>query len=809
MRTLLQDLRYGIRILLGSPGFAALAIFTVALGVGANTAIFSIVDGVLLRPLPYPDPDRIVQLSDTRGNSPGIPLSFTKFSFFRDHNRSFDSLAAADFTGSFTLGGAVHEVPIQVPGVRVSKDFFRVLGVAPALGRTFLDREDREGGDQVAIISHALWVSRFGSDPAMVGRTIALDDQSTTIVGVMGPEFDFPARTAVWVPRVFDITVLTRLQIANGAGFLSVIGRLGPGVEQTQALAEVRTLVRQYDAAHPGYLDATDGTDIVPLREQLVGNVRATLWILLGAVGLVLLIAAANVANLLLARAAGRRKEIAIRGALGAGRSRLVAQFLTESVLLAGLGGALGLGIAYLSVQAVRRLGPAVLPRAEEVHIDGAVLAFTVVVALLTGIVFGLAPALHSSRLDLNEALKSTSRGATSGVHGRRLRSLLTASEIALAVILLTGAGLLIRGFLKLEGVDPGFRRDHLLTLRLPLPLVRYSRPELQSAFYDRLLERVDALPGVREAAVSSELPLGRGGIIYFFNIEGTPSLGPGRDPVAWTQFVSPRYFETMGTPILRGREFTDADRPDSGLVVIVNQAFARHYWPHENPIGRSLTYSREHITCRVVGVAADTKASGLAGFGPAEQMYIPYRQRPQLTMSLLVRTAAAPESLASAVRHEVYGVDPDQPVTGVQTMQEVVSASLAQPRLRVDVMGAFAALALTLSLIGIFGLVAWSVSQRTNEIGIRMALGAESDSLRWMVVREELWMILAGLAGGLAGALALARVLSTVLFGVSAFDAATYASVMAVLGIAAVAACLVAAQRAMQVDPIIALRSE
>lgn len=811
LSTLLQDFRYGFRILIRSPGFAALAAITIALGVGANTTILSIVNGILLTPLPFPEPQRIMQLSDSRDlqGSVTVMMSYPKFRALDDHSRSFESLAGISFS-SFQLGsGAAHEIPVQVAGVRVSEAFFRVLAVQPALGRTFLKEEDRDGGAKVAIISHRLWATRFGGDPGVIGRSIPLDGESATVIAVMPADFDYPEQTDIWLPRPFESAVITRAQMENGAGFLSVIGRLRRGVDVKQARAEADTLSRQYSQEHPGFTDAGHGIIIDQLRQVLVQDIRSTLLILLGAVGLVLLIATANVANLLLARAIGRQKEIAVRGALGAGRSRLIAQFLSESVLLAGFGAALGLALAFACLSIVNKLDPAVLPRASEIHIDGAVLGFTIAVSLLTGILFGLGPALHSSRMDLNDALKASTRGTTGGVRGTRLRSAMTIAEVAVAVILLTGAGLLIRSFLRLEAVDPGFRRDHLLTMHIALPTGRYSHQPQQTAFYDRVLERAGSVPGVREAAVTSALPLAGSGIIYFFNVEGQPSLGPGRDPVAWLESVSPGFFDTIGVPLVKGRWFTDADRAETRPVVVVNQTMARRYWPNDDPIGKHLTYSREHITCEVVGVVGDTKMRGLNGGGPSEQMYVPYRQKPFLAMWLVTRSASDPASVASSVRRELLAIDADQPVTDVRTMEDVIADSVARPRLRMIVMGAFAALAMVLAVIGIFGVIAWSVSQRTAEIGIRMALGAEPGAVRRMVVFEGMRVIAVGVVIGTAGALGLTRLLSTVLFGTSAADPATFAGVVVVLGAAALVACYLAAQKATRVDAIVALRGE
>ncbi len=683
-------------MLLRSPAFTLLALVTLALGIGANTTIFSVVNAVLLRPLPYQDPDRIVQIVDTREMRGTVELasSFPKFTFIHDQAGTFDSAAAFSNANFHLSAGASNDQgPIQVNGIRTSSGFFRVLGVAPLLGRAFLAEEDRAGGGYVAVISYDLWVNRFAADRNLIGRSVGVDGDSTIVIGVMPPEFDFPADTKIWVPRTFESSRLTRQQIEHGAGYLSVIARLSPHSTLRQAQAELETLNQQYNATHEGFTDDDRGIRVSPLREQLVRNVRPTLLVLLGAVGFVLLIASGNVANLLLARAVSRGKEVAVRSALGASRGRLLIQFLTESVLLSLLGAGLGLLLSLWSIQLVTKLGPGIIPRADEIHINGPVLAFTVIVSVLTGIIFGLGPAMYSLRVDLNEALKATARGLGGSLGGGRLRGLMVAGEVALAVILLTGAGLLMRSFTHLLNVDPGFRPQQLLTMSIGLPPARYPRPLEQSGFYDQLLLRVGALPGVRNTAVISVLPMGGGGVAYFFNIEGRPKLEPAKAPFAMLGIISPAYFETMGIPLLKGRPFADADSAETPKVAIINDTMARRFWPGEDPLGRRLTYSREQITVEVIGVVGDVKFNGLGAASAGEEMYVPYRQRPSLAMWRVTRGAANPVNLASAIRHEVLAMDPDQPVSNVRTMDEVISDSVTQPRLRTVLMGSFAAL--------------------------------------------------------------------------------------------------------------------
>jgi putative ABC transport system permease protein len=775
-------------------------------GIGANSAIFSVVNSVLLRPLPYTDSGRIFQIVDNAPVGSGaISSSFPKFSFLHDHARSFSDIAATGFA-EFQLTGPAKMAPVELAGARVSEGFFRVFGVAPIAGRPFLDSENRPGGRAVAVISDLLWRNRFGANPAVIGSSVGLDGASTTIVGIMPPGFDFPPGTEIWVPRVFDSNTITPLQIQNGASFLALYGRLANGVDAAAALAEVQVISHQYDAEHPGFGDIGRDIGTTPLRESLVGSVRLTLLVLLGAVGLVLLIAAANVANLLLARATARQKEVAIRAALGASRSRLLAQFLTESVLLSLSGALLGLLLAFSSIRLIPRFLVGFVPFSSEIHIDGTVLAFTVVIAVLTGILFGLGPAMHSVRIDLNEMLKAASRSLSSG---GRLRGVMVVSEVALAVVLLIGAGLLIRSFLRLESVDPGFRPQKLLTMKIGLAPAHYSKPVQRLAFYDRFLERAESTAGVQDVSLTNALPLANPGIGFFFNIEGRPQLTPDKAPIAFLRVISPDYLRTMGIPFLRGRSFAASDTADAPRVAIINETMAHRHWPDRDPIGQHVVYSRERVTVEVIGVAADVKFAGLGVAGPFSEMYVPFQQRPALTMYVAARTSVDPGGLATALRKEVSAIDPEQPVADVLTMDEVVANSVSEPRLRTILMGSFAALAVFLAMIGVFGVVAWSVSQRTAEIGIRMALGARGGNVIGMIVRQSFANIGIGLLIGTAGALALSRVLSGLLFEISPEDPRTFAAVLILLSFVALAASALAARRAIQIDPVIALRGE
>jgi putative ABC transport system permease protein len=569
------------------------------------------------------------------------------------------------------------------------------------------------------------------------------------------------------------------------------------------AQSELAVLTRQYDLSHEGFGDTGRSMDVTALKESLVSDVRGTLLVLLGAAGFVLLIASANVANLLLARTIARQKEIAIRASLGAGKGRLLAQFLTESVLLAGGGALLGVLLSQWAVRLVPHALADLLPRASEVSIDVAVLVYTAIVATFTGVLFGLGPALHSARVDLNEALKATARGFSSG---GRLRGALIVAEVALAMVLLAGAGLLLRSFQKLQSVDPGYKPDDLSALRIALPSARYPDRAQQTAFYDQILERAASTPGVGAAAMASALPANGRSIGYFFNVEGRPALEPSKAPTFWLYSVSPSYLATMRIPLMNGRPFTDADNADSHAVGIINEGMARRFWPNENPIGRHVIYARESINVEIVGVAANVKIGDPGDQDSYNQIYVPYAQRPFLTMSLVVRGPAGP---AADARQAVAGLDRDLPVAAMLPMDEVMARSLSKPRLRMILIGSFAALALTLALIGIGGVAAWTVSRRTNEIGIRMALGAGTLDIVGMIARESLTLIGAGVALGMVGALALTRYLSSLLFGVTPWDPLTFLGVSVVLGLGGLSACLLAARRAVHVDPVSALRQE
>ena len=805
---LIQDLRYGFRMLLKHPGFTALAVIALALGIGANSAIFSVVNSLLLRPLPFSEPDRLVQVWETSaklGRS-NIPASFPNFADWRAQSHAFEqTVAYADWT--FNLTGTAE--PERIRSAIVSPAFFATLGVKPIRGRTFLPDEDQPGKDLSVVISERLWQRRFNADPDIVGKPIDLNGQSYTIVGVVARVSDVHGLaddTELWAP------------VSHGPGatnrrghYLGVLARLKPGVTLQQAQAEMDTvaaaLARQYPEAN-----ADRGVRLVPLQEQVVGGFRLALLVLLGAVVFVLLIASTNVANMLLARAASRQKEIAIRTALGAGRWRIVRQLLTESLLLALIGGTLGLLLALWGVDLLVALGPADLPRVKEIAIDGRVLLFTFAVALVVGVVFGLVPALQASKPELNETLKEGGRSATGGVRGR-VRGLLVVAEMALSLVLLVGAGLLIKSFLRLQAVNPGFNPQHVLTMQLDLRGPNYQRGTPIIAFYDQLLDRIKAQPGVEAAAIRSSVPIAAdaGFARLSFAIEGRPP-DPANRFIAFYNAVSPDYFRTMQIPLVAGRVFDGHDVRQAQNVIVINETLARRYFAGENPIGKRMTLNdenpQEEDWATVVGIVKDTIPRELEA-EPAAEMYMPFAQQPETGMALMIRTTGQPETVAAAVRREVLALDKNQPIYSVRTLPAVLSEAVATPRFRTSLLGVFAAVALLLAIVGIYGVMSYSVTQRTHEIGIRLALGAQTSDVLRLVVGHGMALALAGVALGLAASFALTRLMTSLLYEVSATDPAIFGGIALLLALVALSACYVPARRATKVDPMVALRYE
>jgi putative ABC transport system permease protein len=804
MRDVLRDVEYSVRVLLKKPGFTCAAVLALALGIGANSTIFSFANGILLRPLPYPQPERLVtvdEVSTKRGPDP-MGVSFPNYLDWRQQQTVFEDVAAYS-TRRMTL--QTPDGPESLQGGTLSAHLLNVLGVPPVLGRGFTAEEDRRGQDSVVILGHELWQRRFGGDPNVVGQVVEIDRRPRTVVGVMPPGFKFPAVAELWLPLALDAEIWTR----NDHG-LGALARLRPGVTLTEARAELNVIAERIEAENPV---TNEGMRVVvqDFRDDLTGTYRQALLVLLGVVGFVLLIACANVANLMLAHSVARQKEIAIRAALGASRARIVRHLLTESLVLGALGGALGLGLAVWGMELLLAAIPIDIPFWMKFDLDVRVLAFTLGVSLATGVLFGVLPALYASRPDLNEALKDGGRGASPGRGRHRLRSLLVVSEVALSLVLLIGAGLMMRSFLRLADVDPGLDPSNVLTMRLSLPSEKYPDGTTRSSFYRQLQERVAALPGVESAAAVSNVPLGGGLWGRSLTVEGWPVLSVGEAPMINHCVATPGYFRTMGIPMLAGRDFTYADTADSTRVTIVDERLAREYWPNESALGKRIRFgppeSNEpwHTVVGVVGTVHHQRLDAHT----RQSIYVPHDQIPVPFMTLTIRATGDATGLAAAVRRQVLELDPGLPVINAQMMEDIVGQSIWQPRLYALLFAVFAAVALALALVGIYGVMSYSVTQRTHEIGVRMALGARPGDVVRLVVRQGMTLALAGVAIGVALALALTRVVSGLLFGVTATDPQTFVALSALLIGATLAASLVPARRAARVDPLVALRYE
>jgi predicted permease len=818
VETCWQDLRFATRMLGKSPAFTAITVLTLALGIGANTAIFTVVNGVILKPLPYPQPDRLVMLLEKQ-LSDGTLGTVAPANFFdwREQSHSFDKMAAIDPYPDFILNGSGE--PRRLTGAAVSSDLFSLLGVHMALGRDFLSEEDRPGYDRVIILSYFTWLHYFGGRPDIVGRQLTLNNTAYSVVGVLPRNFSLISKASDFQSRNrFDLW--TPLALASppepwqrGTHPLHVLARLKSGIPLQQAQTDLNQVAANLQRLYPAD-DKERGITAVPLGEHVVANVRKALFTLLAAVGMVLLMACANVANLLLTRAVTRQKEIALRVTLGATRRRLAQQLLTESMLLVILGGSLGLSLACLAVPAVVRYLPADLPRASEIAVDGRVLVFTSLIALFTGILFGLLPLLQSKQVNANDSLKQNGRGMATGQS--RLRSALIIGQVAVALLLLVAAGLMTKSFWALLRVSPGFQTDHILTARLSLPpqytngnVFGIGQHRRISALQRELLGRVRGIPGVQSAAFTAYLPLSGTDSSWAFDIEGRPEKPPGVFDITNYRPVSADYFETVGIPVQRGRSFDPADNEDSPLVVVVNESMARTYWNQQNPVGQRVRFSDQGWRT-VVGVVGNVRHESL-GTKPEPEMYIPYGQIANVESrpTIVLRASIEPTSLTGALRKAVSEVDASVPLDQIETMKQIVSVSVGEPRFRTAVLLMFAILALFVASIGLYGVMSYLMSQRTREFGIRLAVGASSGALLRLVLGQAAKLVSIGICFGLVGAMVLARSISSLLYGISPFDAATFASVSLVLAVVAFLASYIPARRAASIDPMVALRFE
>lgn len=805
-----QDLRFALRMLRKSPGFTVVVVLTLALGVGANTVIFSVVNAVLLRPLPYANPEQLVFVRETKPEtgSAGLGMSYPSFTELRDNNRVFSSIAGL---GGHSLVLTGYGEPSEVKTVAVTPEFFSVLAAEPLLGRVFVAQDGERGAAPVVVLSESLWRNRFGSDPGIVGRSINLDMRSYTVIGVMPASFHTPLLNQLnqlWIPLVQDPLFSVWMTRPPQQHWMGVIARIRSGISSTKAKAELETISARLGDQYPEEKGWTIRTQ--PLQETIVGNVKLPLLLLLGAVGLVLLVACANIANLLLSRATSRSKEIAIRIALGASKRRIARQLLTECAVLGLLGGSIGTLVAYLGVAALVPLLPSDLPRFHAIRVDGLVLAFAFLLSLATSLIFGLAPVFSAADSDPHKDLAEGARAGESA-GPRRARAFLAVAEIGLAMVLLTGAGLLMRSFAQLTAVNPGFEPSHVVKAMISLPQFQYSKPVQWAAFSEELMRRLQSQPGMHDSAIAGPLPIVDCCITLAFQIVGNPPLQAGAANTANYVPVGPNYFSVMGIPLLRGRLFSESDSSSSPPVVLISQALAKRFFPNENPLGRHLSFgfpingiaSRE-----IVGIVADIHDVSL-GKEPGAMLYVPYAQAPLYGGEIVVRSTLSTSAVIGAIRDAAHAIDRNLPVTDVASLPDVLSESVAQPRFRTLLIGLFGAIALMLAAVGIFGVISYSVSRRTHELGIRMALGAQPSSVLSMILRETLWFIVIGIGIGVPCAIATARLITHLLFNVRPYDPITLTVVPLVLIAAGMLASYVPARRAMRVDPMVVLRYE
>ena len=821
MNTLFQDLRYGARMLFKNPGITFVVILALALGIGANTAIFSVVDAVLLRPLPYPESDRLVFLNETSKAMDEISVSYPNFTDWRNQNQVFANIGVYN-RDSYNLTG-VGDAERIITG-QVSADMFAALRVQPALGRLFTNDEDKPGGTPVVLLSYPLWQRRFGGQASILNQQLMLNNKSYTVIGIMPENYQFPSRVEMWVPVGQLSGEATWLARGNHPGLYGV-ARLKPGVTFAQAKAEMDTIAanleKQYQDSNAG-----NGIGTHPLLEVFVGDIRRALWVLFAAVAFVLLIACANIANLLLARAQSRQKEMAIRSAMGAGRWRIARQLLTESVLLALIGGTLGMLVAQWGIKLILYISPDALPRSKEIGLDWRVLAFTIGLSFVTGVLFGLVPALQAGVVDVHETLKETGRG-TSGKHW--LRSSLVVVEVATTLVLLVGAGLMIRSFYRLQKVNPGFSYDHLTSFTVALPRKKYAESEQREQFYNRLLENLRGLPGVEATAAASGLPLGNNGWQTGFIVADRPRPPREQTPLMEACLVTPDYFKAMNIPVKSGRVFDshddrswiagkdlsklDDDEKQMAPLnsIVIDEEFARRYWPGEEAVGKRIAMGSEKDPrfLTVLGVVGRVKMESLGTDSKRVQGYFPFAQIPSGGMTVILKAAGDPNQLVAAVRQQVKTIDPDQPIYSVRTMDDIRAESVAPERLNLTLLSIFAGIALVLAVVGIYGVMSYTVTQRTHEIGIRMAIGAQPRDVFRMVIGQGMMLALIGVACGLIGAFGLTRLMASMLFGVEPTDPMTFAAIAVLLTGVALVACYVPGRRATKVDPVVSLRYE
>jgi putative ABC transport system permease protein len=801
-----QDAVYALRMLAKAPGFTIVAVLTLALGIGANTAIFSVVNGILFRPLPFHEPARLVMVASVYGGDRSTSSPANVYDW-REQNRSFTAMSVVSGHSAVLTGSGD---PERLRGFDVGADFFGILGVRPVKGRlVFTPEEAAFNGSKAVLVNEALWKTRFGSDPALVGKMITLDNESYLVAGIVPAESAWPSNAVIWFCFSYDPATLAQ---SRGAVYLSTVARLKPGATLASATADMRAIMDRLDAQYPD--DNTNvGVQVVPMAEWITGSLQRPLYILLGGVAFVLLIACANVANLLLVRGVAREGELAVRTALGAGRGRLIRQLVTESVVLSLLGGAAGFALAVYGTQLLVSVAPASIPRLGSIHVDGVVLAFTLLVAVMTGVIFGLVPARQLSRPDMAKTLREGGRGGGQRAGSNRARQVLVVAEVALSVMLLVGAGLLIRSFGQLMSVDPGFRTESSISFALSLPAAKYGTPEKSSLLMNALMERVHALPGVAQAGAAFGMPLTNFGFGFSFTVAGRPPVKPQDQPSAELRMATPDYFATMGIRVVKGRGFTDQDRAGAPGVILITETAARQFFPGEDPIGKHIVVDYgngrgKKMEGDVIGIVADVKQSSLAT-ATLPQFWAPYDQWPMSSFNVVMHTSRDPQAVVADARRAIKEIDPDLALSQIKTLDQVLAESVAQPRFYMTLLAVFAVVAVLLSAIGIYGVIAYLVGQRSREIGIRLALGASPGAVVGMIARDGAMMTAAGVGLGLMGAFLLTRFMKALLFGIVPSDPVTYLAVTVMLAVVAFAASCVPALRAARVDPALAMRAE